>query len=65
MFSGEEFFWCKVREGYINYPKAQRLLGEFFMGKAFKEVELVDGLLKYKQSQVYVLQLKLRLLVKK
>ena len=32
---------------------------------ALKEVKLVDGLLKYKQSRVYVLQGKLRLLVLK
>jgi hypothetical protein len=39
--------------GYIKYPEAQKLLGKFCKGKAFKEVRLVDGLFKYKQSWVY------------
>ena len=55
----------KIREGYFKDPKAQRLLGELHKGMALKEVKLVDGLLKYKQSQVYVPQDKLRLLVLK
>jgi hypothetical protein len=42
--------WKKlVREqkgGYINYPEAQKLLGELRKGKALKEVRLVDGLVK-------------------
>ena len=54
-----------MREGYLKDPKAQRLLGELCKGKALKEVKLVDGLLKYKQSRVYVPQGKLRLLVLK
>ena len=49
-------------EGCINYPEAQKLLGEFRKGKALKDVRLVDGLFKYKQSLVYVPQRKLRLL---
>ena len=44
----------KIREGYIDYPEAQRLLGEFRKGMVLKEVRLVNGLLKYKQSRVYV-----------
>ena len=40
----------------MNYPEAQRFLGELHKGKALKEVKLVDGLLKYKQNQVYVPQ---------
>ena len=59
-FANEGNLWCKIREGYINYPEAQRLLGELCMGKALKEVRLVDGLLKYKQNGVYVPQRKLR-----
>ena len=43
--------------------KAQRLLNELCKGKVLKEVTLVDGLLKYKPSQVNVPQGKLRLLV--
>ena len=65
MFAGEENLWWKIREGYINYPEAQKLLGELRKGKAFKEVRLVDGLFKYKQSWVDVLQGKLRLLILK
>jgi hypothetical protein len=45
-----------MREGYINYPEAQRLLGELRKGKVLKEVMSVDGLLKYKQSWVYMPQ---------
>jgi hypothetical protein len=51
----------KIREGYIDYPEAQRLLGEFRKGKVLKEVRLVNGLLKYKQSWVYVPKGKLKL----
>lgn len=47
----------------MNDLEAQRFLGEFCKGKAFKDVNLVEGLLKYKQSQVCVSQGKLRLLV--
>ncbi len=49
--------------GVFNYPKVQRLLGELCKGKVLKEVRLVDGLFKYKQSRVYMPQGKLRLLV--
>ena len=55
----------KIREGYLKDPKAQRLLSKLCKDKALKKVKLVDGLLKYKQSQVYVPQGKLRLLVLK
>ena len=34
------------RKMYINYPKAQRFLGEFRKGKTLKEVKLMNGLLK-------------------
>jgi hypothetical protein len=50
-----------AREGYIDYPKIQRLLGELRKSKALKEVKLVDGLLKDTQSWEYVPQGKLRL----
>ena len=50
---------------YLKDPKAKRLLGELCKGKVLKEVKLVDGLLKYKQSWVYVPQGKLGLLVLK
>jgi hypothetical protein len=63
MFASEGNLWGYTREGYINYPEAQRLLGEFRNGKALKEVKLVDGLLKYKQSWVYAPQRKLRLFI--
>lgn len=56
---------CKIKKGYINNPKAQRLLGELCKGKALKEVKLGNILLKYKQSQVCVPQGKLRLVVLK
>jgi hypothetical protein len=52
---------CDAREGYIDYSEAQRLLGELRKSKALKEVKLVDGLLKDKQSWVYMPQGKLRL----
>ena len=65
MFASEGNLWCKIREGYINYPEAQRLPGELRKGKALNDVRLVDSLLKYKQSWVYVPQSKLRLLVSK
>jgi hypothetical protein len=54
MFADEKNLWYSIKEKYINYPEVQKHFGEFCMGKAFKEVKLVDGLLKYKQSQVYV-----------
>jgi hypothetical protein len=48
--------------GVLNYPRAQKFLGELRNGKALKEVRLVNGLFKHKQSGVYVPQGKLRLL---
>ena len=62
LFTGEGNLWWKIREGYINFPEVQKLLGELCKGKALKEVRLVDVLFKYKQSWVYVPQGKLRLL---
>jgi hypothetical protein len=44
--SGQKELVCKIREGYINYPEAQKLLGEVRKGKALKEVRLEDGLFK-------------------
>lgn len=41
----------KIREKYINNFKAQTILGEFCQGKPLKEVNMMDGLLKYKQFQ--------------
>ena len=43
--------------------EAQRLLGELRQGKKFKDIKLANGLLKYKQSRMYVSQGKFRLLV--
>jgi hypothetical protein len=52
----------KDKKGYINYPKAQKLLGELYKDKALRNLRLVDELFKYKQKWVYVPQGKLRLL---
>ena len=65
LYKGERNLQQKIREGYLKDPKAQRLLDELSKGKALKEVKLVNGLLKYKQSRVYVLQGKLRFLILK
>ena len=65
MYKAEGNLQQKIKEGYLKDPKAQRLLNELRKGKAFKDVKLVDGLLKYKQIQVYIFQGKLRLLVLK
>jgi hypothetical protein len=51
------------KKGNIDYPEAQRHLGELCKGKALKNVKLVDGLLKYRQSWVYVSQRKLGILM--
>jgi hypothetical protein len=59
----ERYLWCKIREGYLYHPEAQGLLGDLCKGKALKEVKLMDELFKYMQTQVYVPQDKLRLLV--
>ena len=50
MYKGEGNLQWKIRKEYLNDPKAQRLLGELCNSKALKDVKLVDGLLKYKQS---------------
>jgi hypothetical protein len=63
MYKGECGLHRKLREGYTNDPKVQMFLGELRKSKALKEIKLVDGLLKYKQNQVYVSHGKLRLLV--
>ena len=56
MYKGEGDLQCKLRKGYINHPEPQSLLVKLRKGKALKEVKLMDGLLNYKKSQVYVLQ---------
>jgi hypothetical protein len=63
MCKGECDLHRKLRKGYVNDPEAQVFLGELHKGKALKEIKLVDGLLKYKQSRVYVPQGKLKLLI--
>ena len=65
MYKGERNLKWKIREEYLKDLEAQRLLGELRKGKALRKDKLVDGLLKYKQSRVYVPQSKLRLLVLK
>jgi hypothetical protein len=65
MYKGEGDLAWQIREGYMKDPKAQRLLGELRAGKKLTEIKLLDGLLRFIQSQVYVPQGKLRLLVLK
>ena len=65
MYKGEGSLERRIREGYMKDPEAQRLLGELRSGKRHKQVKLENGLLKYKQSRVYVPQGKLRLLILK
>lgn len=60
---GEGDLERKIRKGCTKDPEAQRLLGELRQRKKLKDIKLVSRLLKYKQSRVYVLQGKLRLLV--
>lgn len=55
MYKDKEDLKWQIKEGYIKDPKAQRLLGELRTGKKLKKIKLVDGLLKFKQSLVYVL----------
>ena len=50
MYKGKGNLPHKIREGYMNDSKMQRLFGEFCKGKALNEVKLVDGLLKYEKS---------------
>lgn len=45
MFIAKGNLWCKIREGYIKYTKAQRLLGKFRKGKTLNEGQWVDRLL--------------------
>ena len=46
----------------MNDRKEQKLLNELCKDNMLKEVKLVNGLLKYKQNQMYELEGKLRLL---
>ena len=55
MYKGEGNLERKIREGYMKDPEAQRPLGELRQGKKLKVIILANGLLKYKQSRVYVL----------
>jgi hypothetical protein len=41
MFADDGNLLHKIKEGYINYPEAQKLLGELRKGNALKEVRLV------------------------
>lgn len=54
MYKGEGNLERKIREGYMKDLKVQRLLGELRMGKKLKKIKLDKGLLKYKQSWMYV-----------
>lgn len=65
MYKDERDLKWWIREGCMKDPKAHRLLGELKVGKKLKEIKLVDGLFKFKQSWVCVPQGKLRLLVLK
>jgi hypothetical protein len=65
MYKGEGDLELKIRKGYMKDPKAQRLLGKLRAGKKLKEIKLVDRLLRFKQSWMYIPQGKLRLLVLK
>ena len=51
-------------EGRVHkLPKTQMCVGELRKGKVIKEIKLLDGLLKFEQSWVYVSQRKLTLLI--
>ena len=63
IYKGKENLERKIREGYMKDLKAQRLLGELRQGKRLRDIKLANGLLKYKQSRMYISQDKLRLLV--
>ena len=63
MYKGKGDLERRIKEEYMKDPKALRLLAELRNGKKLKNIKLVDSLLKYKQSWVYVPQGKLRLLV--
>jgi hypothetical protein len=65
IYKGERDLEWWIREGCMKDPEAYRLLGELKVGKKLKEIKLVDGLLKFKQSWMCVPQGKLRLLVLK
>jgi hypothetical protein len=65
MYKGKRNLEQRIREGYMKDPEAKRLLAELRNGKKFKEIKLIDGLLKYKLNHIYVPQEKLRLLVLK
>jgi hypothetical protein len=53
IYKGEEDLEQRIRKGYMKDPEAQRLLAKLRNGKKLNEIKLADGLLKYKQSQVY------------
>lgn len=56
MYKGDGNLQWEMKKRYINDPRAQRFLGKLYKGKALKEVKLVDGLVKYKQNQIYMPQ---------
>ena len=54
VYKGKGDLQRKTKKWYINDPKAQRLPSELRKERAFKDVKLVDGFLKNKQSWMYV-----------
>jgi hypothetical protein len=54
MYTAEGDLERRIRKKYMKDPKAQRVLAKLRNNKKLKEIKLVDGLLKYKQSWVYV-----------
>ena len=63
IYKGEGNLERKIMEGYMKDPEAQRLLGELRQRKKLKDIKLTNGLLKYVQCRMYILQDKLRLLI--
>jgi hypothetical protein len=65
MYAGEGDLARKIREAYMKDPEAQKFLSDLRSGKKVKGIRLHEGLIKFKQTRVYVPSGKLRLTVLK
>lgn len=61
MYVGEGDFARRIREAYMKDPEAQKMLSDLQSGKKIRGIWLHEGMIKFKQSRVYVPSGKLRL----
>jgi len=65
MYASEGDLARWIRKAYMKDPETQKFLSDLRRGKKVKRIQLHEGLIKFKQTRVYVPSGKLRLTVLK